>query len=358
MKLPEFELTDWIRNHLPSTKYNFAESGIQPPDFTEAGIDLDVGSFYLRHTGSVGLEDTLAQTFGVEPDNVLVTASSSEAIYLVHRALLDQDDEVLVPVPNYPAQLKVPEVVRAHTRLLELAFEDGWKLHPEQVEKITSPRTRLISITSSHNPSGLTQSKSNMTDLLEVAEDANAWLLSDEVFREYGFERAPPPAATLGERGISLGTMSKFYGVEDIRIGWVLAERDVVKRLKQLKTWITSTNSHFGEYVAKQVLENHKWFVERARGFQERNLALVKRFMTACHDLKWIEPDASLYGFPKILTGVPSVEFCKSILEQTGVLLDPGIYFGKEGYLRICFTKNTGIVREGLQVLEEGLSKK
>lgn len=358
MKLPEFELSDWIRKHLPTVKYNFAESGIQPPDFAEAGIDLDVEKFYSRHTGRVGLEETLAETFDVEPENVLVTSSSSEAIYLAHQALLKQADEVIVPVPNYPAQLKLPEVVRAQLRLLELSFEDSWKLHPEEVKQLTSTGTRLISITSSHNPSGMQLSKQTLLSLLEIAEDANAWLLSDEAFREYGFEHAPPPAATLSERGISTGTMSKFYGVEDIRIGWVLAQPDVVKRLQQLKTWITSTNSHFGEYIAKQVLENHTWFFERARGFRERNLAFVKRFMTNCQTLKWIEPEASLYGFPKILTGEPSIEFCKRILKQTGVLLDPGVYFEKEGYLRICFTKNTETVTKGLGVLERSLSKK
>ncbi len=358
MKLPEFELSDWIRKNLPRAMYNFAESGIQPPDFAEAEIDLDVGNFYRRHSGRVGLEETLAATFGVESENVLVTSSSSEAIYLVHRALLNQADEVLVPVPNYPAQLKVPEVVGTHLRVLELSFEEGWKLYPERVAQLSSPRTRLISITSSHNPSGVQLSKPTLASLLEIAEDAGAWLLSDEVFREYGFERAPPPAATLGERGISLGTMSKFYGVEDIRIGWVLAQPEVVRRLRQLKTWITSVNSHFGEYVAKQVLEHHHWFAERARGFQKRNLALVKGFMKNCETLTWIEPDASLFGFPRILTGEPSIEFCTRLVEQTGVLLDPGIYFGKEGCVRLCFTKNTETVREGLLALEKDLSEK
>ncbi len=357
MKLPEFELSDWIRYYQPTLKYNFGESGIEPPNLSEAGIDLDVEKFYGRHSGRVGLEETLAETYGVEPENVLVTSSSSEAIYLVHQALIEPADEVLIPVPNYPAQMKVPEVVGAHPKLLELSFEERWKLHVDEVEQLTNPKTRLISVTSSHNPSGVQLSKRILISLLEIAEDADAWLLSDEAFREYGFERAPPPTATLSERGISLGTMSKFYGVGDIRIGWVLAEPDVVKRLRQLKTWITSENSHFGEYVAKQVLENQKWFVERARGFQERNLALAKRFITSCQALKWIEPEASLYGFPKILTGEPSIEFCKRIMEHTGVLLDPGIYFGKEGYLRLCFTKNTETVKEGLEVLEGGLSK-
>jgi len=357
MKLPEFELSDWIRQYQPTLKYNFGDSGIEPPNLTEAGIDLNVESFYQKHSGEVGLEETLAETFGLEPENVLVTSSSSEAIYLVHQALLNQADEVLVPVPNYPAQLKVPQVVRARPKLLDLSFEERWELDSQKVEALMSPKTRLISITSSHNPSGVLLSKGTLTSLLEIAKDADAWLLSDEAFREFGFERAPPPAATLGERGISLGTMSKFYGVGDIRIGWVLAEPAVVRRLRQLKTWITSVNSHFGEYVAKQVLEHRKWFVERARGFQDRNLGLVKRFMTSCQALKWVEPEASLYGFPKILTGEPSIEFCKRIMGQTGVLLDPGIYFEKEGYLRLCFTKRTETVKTGLEALEGAMPK-
>ncbi len=357
MNLPRFELSEWIVSNLPSTQYNFAESGIEPPDLTEAGIDLDYAKFHRSHP-RVGLEEILAETFDVEPQNVLVTASSSEAIYLVHRVLLGVGDEVIVPVPNYPAQLKVPEVIGARLKPLLLSFADGWRLRVEEVAGLISPKTRLISVTSSHNPTGLKLSKRTLVNLLGVARDEGAWLLSDEVFRGYGFEDAPPPAATLGERGISLGTMSKFYGVEDIRIGWVLAEAEMVRRLKQLKTWITTVNSHFGEYVARQVLENHKWFVERARRFRDRNLALVKAFMKDCKSLAWVEPNASLFGFPKILSGELSVEFCRRTMEQTGVLLDPGIYFGQEGYLRLCFTKNADIVEKGLGALERGLPKK
>lgn len=359
MDLPIFELSEWILKRLPTAQFNFAESGIEPPDLTEAGIDLDYEKFYRRHASDrVGLEEILAETFNVDLENVLVTASSSEAIYLVHRVLLHDADEVVVPVPNYPAQLKVPEVVGSRLKPLHLSFSGGWKLHLEAVEELMSPRTRLISLTSSHNPSGLTLSKQTLVSLLGLAKDGGSWLLSDEAFREYGFEHAPPPAVTLGERGISLGTMSKFYGVEDIRIGWVLAEADIVRRLKQLKTWITSVNSHFGEYVAKQVLENHKWFVERARRFYDRNLELVRAFMKDCKTLEWVEPNASLFGFPRIVTGEPSVEFCGRILEQTGVLLDPGIYFGQEGYLRLCFTKNAGIIEKGLGALARALPKK
>ena len=149
-----------------------------------------------------------------------------------------------------------------------------------------------------------------------------------------------------------MGTMSKFYGVEDIRIGWVLAEADVIKRLRQLKTWITSTNSHFGEYVAKQVLENHQWFVERARRFRDRNLELVRDFMRKCESLRWIEPDGSLFCFPKILSEESSIGFCERLLKKTGVLLDPGIYFEKEGYLRLCFTRNPEAVKKGLGALQ------
>ncbi len=357
MDLPRFELSEWILKHLPTTQYNFGESGIEPPDLAEAGIDLDYAKFYLSHaSGRVGLEETLAETFHMEPQNVLVTASSTEAIYLVHRVLLGEADEVVVPIPNYPAQLKVPEVVRARLKPLQLSFNDGWKLRVEEVEKLTNPRTRLISVTSSHNPTGLMLSKQTLVHLLGIARDRDAWLLSDEAFREYGFEHAPPPAATLDERGISLGTMSKFYGVEDIRIGWVLAEAEMIKRLKQLKTWITSTNSHFGEYVAKQVLENHKWFVERARRFRDRNLKIVRGFMRNCQGLRWIEPDGSLFCFPKILSRESSIELCERLLKQTGVLLDPGTYFEMEGYLRLCFTRNSETVRKGLEALEEALS--
>ncbi len=323
----------------------------------EAGIDLNVEGFYRKHPrGRIGLEETLAEVFGVEVENVLVTASSSEAIYLAHRVLLQEADEVVVPLPNYPAQLKVPHVVRASLRTLELSFDEQWELQVERIGARMSSRTRLISVTNSHNPTGMQLPQRTLKGLLELAQDSHAWLLSDEAFREFGFESAPPPAVNLGERGISLGTMSKFYGAEDIRIGWVLAEPDVIERLRQLKTWITSVNSRFGEYVAKQILENHKSFVERARRFRQENLELMRRFMENCRILKWVEPNASLLCFPKITNGASSMEFCKRLVEEYGILLDPGSHFGRDGYVRLCFTQNPAKVRKGLEALEEALN--
>ncbi len=356
--LPHFELADWIRKYQGRTHYSFGTSGIEPPDLEEAGIDLDVQGFYRRYpTGKVGLEETLAEIFGVDEDGVLVTSSSSEAIYLVHKALLEAGKEVIVPVPNYPAELKVPQVAGAVLKPMRLRFEEGWKLDLDRVEGIVSSKTGMISITNSENPTGMQVSKHNLEVLLQLAGDAHAWLLADEAFREFGFERAAPPAATLGERAISLGTMSKFYGVDDIRIGWILGGKEVVKLAGELKTWTTGgVNSRFAEYVAKQVLENHRWFVERARRYHQDNLEATRRFMKGCRALSWVEPDGCIFGFPKIVDGSPSVEFCRKLVEEHGILLDPGRYFDCEGYLRLCFTQNPERVRAGLEELSRVLS--
>ncbi len=356
MELPQFELSDWIQEHLPHVKYNLGESGIEPPDLAEAGIDLDVEGFYRRHPGRIGLEEVVAEFFGVEPGNVLVTASSSEAIYLVHRTLLEPGDEVVVPTPNYPAELKLPEVVGAKMRSVELKFDEKWRMRIESVQQAMNQKTRLISITNSHNPTGLQPDQSTLKGLLDLAEDTSTWLLSDEAFREFGFENAPPPAATMSERAISLGTMSKFYGVDDVRIGWVLADFELVKKLRQLKTWITSVNSHFGEYVAKQVLENHEWFVERARRFSQENLEQVRLFMKNCPSLDWVEPNAALFCFPKIEAEEPSLNLCERLAEEHGVMVNAGSHFGREGFIRICFTQRPEKVKTSLNALKDGLN--
>lgn len=356
-QLPRFELAEWVHEHEARVKHNFGSSGIEAPDLQEAEIDADVAGFYRKHHGdSVGLEKTIAETYHVDNSSVLVTSSSSEALYLLHQVLLKEGDDVVAPSPNYPAELKLPEVVGAHLRTVPVRFEEKWQLSLDRVAEAVGKKTRLVSVTNSHNPTGIGLQKHALEQLVELTDENGSWLLVDEAFREYGFDRAAPTAATLGEHVISTGTMSKFYGLEDIRIGWILADSELVARLRSLKEWITSVNSRFGEYVAKQVLENHKWFVERARKFMTANLPSVKDFMNKCDTFRWVEPDAAPFCFPRLNSAEPSIEFCRRLMREDGILLDPGFYLDGEGYVRLCFTRSPEKVQAGLAALKKVLS--
>ena len=180
-------------------------------------------------------------------------------------------------------------------------------------------------------------------------------VIVDEAFREFGFEHAPPVGATLRENCISLGTMSKFYGVEDFRIGWIIGEKEFIAKAKKLKNWTTIENSIFSEMMASKVLQQHEEFVKRARRFYQENIRVVEEWIRSRDELEWSKPDCGLISFPKFKIPIGSVELAKRLAEDYHVAIGPGAFFNFEGHFRLCFTRSREEVQEALAALGRGL---
>src|SRR5205823_2466828 len=127
----------------------------------------------------------------------------------------------VVARPNYASNIETPRAIGCDISHLDLAFDEDWRVDPARVESLLRPNTKLVSLTSPHNPTGAIIDKTALHDIATMVERHGAWLLIDETYREMVYDTTPPPAVSLGPRVIGVGGMSKAYGLPGIRTGWI-----------------------------------------------------------------------------------------------------------------------------------------
>jgi aspartate/methionine/tyrosine aminotransferase len=357
MAIPQigtFDLAEWVTGYSDIIKHNLTNSSIKTPLLSEMGVRVDYDVFQRNRPSLKGtLKRTLGELFRVPEHDILVTCSGSEALFLAIGSTVKAGDEVIVTTPNYAPTYEVPRLIGAQVTFVPSRFEDGFQPDMGKLGELLSKRTKLIVLTNSNNPSGRMIDRKNLEEILELAGDTP--VIVDEAFREFGFENAPPVGATVRENCLSLGTMSKFYGVEDLRIGWVIGKREFIEKAKKLKNWTTIENSIFSETMASKVLQQHEEFVRRARRFYQENVRVVEEWIRTRDELEWNKPDCGLISFPKFKIPIGSVELAKRLAEDYHVAIGPGAFFNYEGHFRLCFTRSREEVQEALAALGRGL---
>lgn len=335
---------------------NLAESSLSDAVLDALGIDLaGLVLLYGDHSGLPGLREVVAaQAGGVGPDDVLITAGSAMALFIVATALLEPGDHLVVARPNYATNIETPRAIRCETSYLDLTFEERYAVDPARIEALMTPRTRLISLTCPHNPTGTMMNEATFQRVVELAEERGAVLLVDETYREMTYARPLPLAASLSRGAISVASLSKAYGMPGIRVGWLIC-RDPSLRETFLaaKEQIMLTGSVVDETIASQVLARRDRWLPTLRRKMNDGLGITRAWMAAQPDLEWVEPAGGVVCFPRVRSDV-SVDldrFYRILLDDLATFVGPGHWFEQSRrHMRIGFGWPT------LERLEEGLA--
>jgi len=316
---------DRIRN-------NLAESSVADTPLRDLGIELDdLVLAYGDHLGQPALRAAIAAEAGVGPDDMLVTPGAAAALFIVHTTLLGRDDEIVVVRPNYATNLETPRAIGARVRWLDLRYEDGWSVDPGRLAALLGPRTRLVSLTVPHNPTGQMIAEPALREIVRIVEThPQARLLVDETYRAMTFGEPLPPAASLSSRAIGVSSLSKSDGLPGIRIGWLAtADGGLRERFLAAKEQILITNSVVDEAIAEVAMRRR---AERLPGILDgiRTALGTVRAWLADQDLfEWVEPRAGVVGFPRFRPDVPvDIDaFYRILLERYGTIVGPGHWF-------------------------------
>jgi aspartate/methionine/tyrosine aminotransferase len=342
MQIADFTLERFFARWEFAVRYVLCASDVQPWTLAEllSLADDDARDRWeklsLGYTESLGLPDLreeVARLYrGVTADDVIMFAGAEEGIFLAMHALLSPGDHAVVVWPSYQSLHEVARSIGASVTLVRLDPKD-WSLDVDAVAGAMRPNTRVIVINSPHSPTGAQLPGDQLARLISIAELHGATLFSDEVYR-FLEHNAPalPPAAECSDRAISLGVMSKAFGLAGIRIGW-LAMRDAAarKRIAALKDYTTICNSAPSEVLALIGLRARARLVERARAIIDSNLVLLDDFFHRHRDhFAWARPAAGSVCFPRLIDGDIDV-FTAELVEQEGVLLLPSSQFGYSG---------------------------
>ena len=316
---------------------------------------------YTESQGSPALRREICNLYRtIKPEEILVHTGAEEAIFLFMHAVLKAGDHLIVHWPCYQSLVEVARSIGCEVTLWKANEENGWALDPDELQQILKPNTRVIVVNTPHNPTGYLMPGDRFQEISRIARASGIILFSDEVYREseYRVEDRLPAACDLGEHTVSLGVMSKTYGLPGLRIGWVVTQNeDVYKRMAVLKDYTTICNSAPAEYLAELALRHRAALVERTQKIILDNLNVLDPFFDRYADsFAWQRPRAGAIGFPKFL-GEDVEVFCDSLVKTAGVLLLPGSVYDDPGnHFRIGFGRKN--LPEAMERLEAYLQRR
>jgi aspartate/methionine/tyrosine aminotransferase len=300
------------------------------PEEREAWDNLTLG--YTETWGSPALRRAVAGTYaGLAPEDILCFAGAEEGLYCAMLALLGPDDHAIVTVPNYQSMETVPVSICDSVSGVALRAESGWALDLDDMRAALRPNTRLIAVNFPNNPTGAVASRETFDGLVALCAERGIHLFNDEVYR--GLERESarqlPQVAEVYEKGVSLHVMSKAYGLPGLRIGWIASrDRALLARMERMKHYLSICNSAPSEVLARIALKARDHILRTNRDLCVNNLDHLGRFFSDYPDLyDWSEPDGGCVGLA-LYKGRDGVEeHCRSLIEQSGVLLLPSTLF-------------------------------
>ncbi|UCE36067.1 MAG: aminotransferase class I/II-fold pyridoxal phosphate-dependent enzyme [Thermoplasmata archaeon] len=352
MNFQTVDYIDWFRINWHDIDYDLATSGLHPVSLSDVNIHLD--DLNLGKTlffGHPKLVEMISEIYGVEENEILITSGSTHANYLMCALLIEQGDEVIIERPVYTPLLDVVKFFGAKVKYLERKYEEGYNLNLEQLKEMTGKDTRMMVFTNLHNPSGAMTNEKTLKAISEIADDNNIYVLSDEVYRDFIFENAPPIFSSLTQLGISTCSVSKFYGAGALRVGWAMCREELVDKARKLNDYILAANSCGGEEIAALIMENRSWFVEKIMNITKRNRPLVKSWIEKREDLEGIVPRHGFICFPRLLLDIDSMELTELLLKKYRTMISPARFFDCEKHIRIGYGGDEMILEKGLEYL-------
>lgn len=291
----------------------------------------------------------------VAPENVIISAGAKQALYNALFSILNPQDEVIVLAPYW---VSYPEMIRmAYGVPVIVTPEDGtFEPRLTDIERALSSYTRAIIVNSPNNPSGVVYSEAFVRALVGLCERKDLYLITDDIYHKLVFHGTKAsPAYAFTQRDveaapiISLNGISKLYGMTGFRIGWAVANRDLVRVMTNVQAQTTSCTSPISQAAAEGALNGVQSVVENLRLSIENNLTVMMRELESFTGVRCIRPGGTFYCLPDFRAYNPdSVALADFLLRKALVVTVPGREFGMEGHLRLSYAGTVKDVTEGL----------
>lgn len=317
---------------------------------------------YTTHAGLLALREKIAAEYPYlerNPDRVVITAGSQEALYLALLALVEEGDEVLLPNPGFVAYPTIVQMAGGTSTFYRLPRENDFGFDADEFRRALTPRTKVVVCISPSNPTGRVLSKDDLISIAGAVRDHGAYLISDEIYRElyYTAER-PESLSSFYDRTIVISGLSKSMSMTGWRLGWLGGEETVVQAALVLHGYVTtcaSTVSQKASLVAwcEEAEQARAGFRETFRARRDHLLSLIESEL----GLRAVTPEGAFYTMLDVSAYGPSMKVADALLEQR-VITVPGVGFGSEaeGFLRVSFCADVDTLSEGVRRIKKGLT--
>ena len=356
MIYPEFKLENYLSEREFIAPFNFCASDLESCSMGEL-IEMadDEGkkawnNLHLHYTEPKGLpelREEVAKTYedSIEANNILCFAGAEEGIYSMAHAILDPSDHAIIITPCYQSLEALPASI-CSTTTIDLKHYEQWQIDLNKIEEAIRPNSKLLVINFPHNPTGAMMTLKQQQELVSLARKHDLWIFSDEVYRllEIDPVHRLPAIASVYEKGLSLGVMSKAYGLAGLRVGWVACQNQgILHEMGEVKHYLSICNSAPSEILSLIALRAGDKILERNNQLMHQNLQLLDKFFEEHSEwFEWVRPQGGCIGYPLFKGEKPINLIADDLLKKTGVLILPStVYSHPENHFRISFGRKS-----------------
>ena len=367
MKINDFKLEVYFDKYEFTAPYLLTQSDCESMEIGEL-LRYEPGSEeklfksrlgYTEVAGNPELRSLVAGLYSnIKDDEILMHTGAQEAIFDYMNVMLEKGDHVIAMFPAYQSLYEVANAEGCEVSPWNLKQgEHGWTIDFDELEAMIRPNTRLIAVNTPNNPTGYTFSEEELKRLCGIAEKHGVCIFADEVYRGLDLDGiAKPWVADLYDKAVSLGVMSKSYGLAGLRIGWV-ATRDkaILEKMTKFKHYLSICNSGPSEVLSIIALKHSDKLLQRSLGIIKSNLKIADDFFARYpHLFRNNRPMSGPIAFHEIKIDQAIDEFCEDLVQKSGVLLLPAnIYSYKGQYFRMGYGRKS--FEKCLSILEQYL---
>ena len=379
-------MAEGIKPSLTRTLFNMAKAYDDVIDFTLGDPDVpthqkikdagckaiqDSKTRYSQNAGLLQLREVISdyyirkEGFEYNPvSEIMVTVGAMEGLYLALLSLTNPGDEYIIPAPYYVNYGQMVHMCGGVPVIVDKPAEEPLSFRTEDIEAAITPKTKAIIINTPSNPSGKSISWNKIEKLAELAKKHDLYVISDEVYKclIYGENKFKSIVSIEGmrERTILTNSLSKEFCMTGWRIGYVLANKEIVANMTKLQENVCACAPLPSQYAAIEALSSKEDYSANMKSiFSERRDALVSG-INSIKGLSCTPPDATFYLMVDISkTGLKSFDFACKLLESVHVAVVPGVTYGQscDNYVRIAFTKNVDVIKQGVERIATFMSQ-
>ncbi|HUR20256.1 MAG TPA: pyridoxal phosphate-dependent aminotransferase [Vicinamibacterales bacterium] len=311
--------------------------------------------------GFAPLVEAIAAHKHVTPDRIMTAGGCSGVNFLAIAALVGAGDEVLIEQPGYDPLVGACQLMGATVRRFARPFDRAFRIDLDALQAAVTPATRLIIVSSPHNPSGVSLDAETLRRLARIAEQASAHVLVDEVYLDAvnlaaGPDALNPSASDLDGPVIVTASLTKSFGLAGLRCGWAVAPAALVARMHRVRDLVDVIGSVPAERLAAFAFSQLPSLKARTRALLTANLELARKFIAGHPQLSVAEKPRATVTFPRLAGVRDTGAFVAGVAIERGVAVAPGHFFDAPQHFRISLAGRTDRLAEGLDRLSQALN--
>ena len=353
MKIADFKVEQWMNAYEGKAVYNMTDTCVSPFTFSELkAMDTEhlldrVKMDYGTITGDERLKEEILKLYAKGTTDVITMAQGClQANEMVMETLLEPGDNVITYTPSYQQFTDLPVSLGCQVTVLPLIEEQNWQPSLSQLQKAFQKKIKLVILNCPNNPTGTLLNKEYLTELFALAEQNDAYILCDEVYRSPEI----PSISDLYAKGISTSSLSKMFSLAGLRLGWVKGPSEVINAINVRRDYTIISTGALIDTLGLIALQHKEEILSRSHQIIAANQKILTNWLKENPSFHIVMPQAGTVGFLQYDAPIDSESFAKEILEQEGVFYVPGSCFDCEKHLRLGLTADSSAFAKGLQL--------